>query len=254
MSIVESLLKSVAAPAQRAKAVDVRVGAHWTVVLLQNGGTLRAGISSTLYGGDDHHHGGGPPVQEAGFLLEHPVPELIALLRSTSLLEASIGLATINALLDVDIAHARKVNAADVIAERGAGRRVAIVGHFPFTERIQDAAETLWVLELRPRPGDIAAHRAPEILPQADVVALTGTSLLNHTFDGLLEHCRPDAFVIVLGGTTPLSPVLLEAGVNAVAGTRIVNPEAALRSVSQGATFKQLRGKELLTLFSAGES
>jgi hypothetical protein len=81
------------------------------------------------------------------------------------------------------------------------------------------------------------------------VVALTGTSLLNHTFEGLISLCRRDAFTIMLGGTSPLSPVLFEFGVDAVAGTVLADPGAAMRAVSEGATFPQIPGKQLLTLF-----
>jgi uncharacterized protein (DUF4213/DUF364 family) len=126
------------------------------------------------------------------------------------------------------------------------------VGHFPFTERVRRAAAGCWVVELHPRPGDLPAGRAADVLPQADVVALTGTSLINHTFDGLIRLCRPDAFVILLGGSTPLSPLLFDYGVDAVAGTRVVDVPAALRTVGQGATFPQIRGKQLLTLMREG--
>jgi uncharacterized protein (DUF4213/DUF364 family) len=90
------------------------------------------------------------------------------------------------------------------------------------------------------------------VLPQADVVALTGTSLINHTFDDLIGLCRPDAFVIVLGGSTPLSPVLFDYGVDAIAGTRVVDVAAASRTVAQGATFPQIRGKRLLAMMREG--
>ncbi|MGC9357516.1 MAG: Rossmann-like domain-containing protein [Anaerolineae bacterium] len=253
MSIVEALLEQTASQAIAAKVLDVRIGAHWTVVVLDLHGERRAGISSTLHGGDgDHHHGGGPPVRDAGGLLDYMVPDLAALVRSDEVLEASIGVATINALLDIEVENCVNVNAADVIAERGADKKVAIVGHFPFIPHIRSVAAETWVLELEPREGDVPAVKAPELIPQADVVALTGTSLLNHTFDGLIKLCRPDAYVLVLGGTTPLSPLFFDYGVDAVAGTRIVDADATLRCAGQGATFKQLRGKELLTLFRPG--
>ncbi len=73
-------------------------------------------------------------------------------------------------------------------------------------------------------------------------------SLLNHTFDDLIALCRPEAFVVVLGASAPLSPVLLERGVDAVSGTRVVDVAAALRAVGQGATFRQIPGKRLLTM------
>ncbi len=252
MTITEDLLAQVADNATRAQPVDVCIGAHWTAVTVELDGQARTGISSTLHGGDDdHHHGGHPPVRAAGRLHERSVTALTELARSESILEASVGVAAINALLEVDVEACVKINAADVIAERGADQNVAIVGHFPFTPRIRECANVTWVLELNPREGDIPAYRTPELLPQADVVALTGTSLLNHTFDELIALCQPDAYVVVLGGTTPLSPRFFAYGVDAVAGTRIVDSTAALTSVSQGATFKQVGGKQLLTLFKA---
>lgn len=250
MTIIDRLLQSVSNNAAQAQPKDVRIGTHWTMVVLEQDGELRAGLSSTLGGGsDEHHHGGGPPVKDAGRLLTYTAGQLAALARSERLLEASIGFATINALLDVDEGRCIDVNAADVIAERGAGRNVAVVGHFPFVGQLRDIAARLWVLELRPREGDLPAAMAAEVLPQADVIALTGTSLLNHTFDGLMALCRPDAFVVMLGGTSPLSQVLFEAGVDAVAGTRLIDVQGALHAVSQGASFRQIPGRRLLTMF-----
>jgi hypothetical protein len=79
-------------------------------------------------------------------------------------------------------------------------------------------------------------------------VALTGTSLLNHTFDELIRLCRPEAFVVLLGASAPLSPVLLSRGVDAVSGTVVVDVAAALQAVGEGATFRQIPGKRLLTM------
>jgi hypothetical protein len=184
----------------------------------------------------------------AGRLLEHSGRELAEWLRSPRILEASVGMAAFNALLEVDEAACTEVNAEEVIVWRGAGRRVAIVGHFPFVERVCQVAEACWVLELRPRAGDLCAGQAEEVLPQADVVALTGTSLLNHTFDDLVALCHPEAFVVLLGASAPLSPILFEHGVDAISGTRVVDVPAVLEAVGQGATFRQIPGKRLLTM------
>jgi uncharacterized protein (DUF4213/DUF364 family) len=190
-------------------------------------------------------------------LLKHSGRELTDLLRSSNTLEASIGMAAFNALLDVDENACREVNAEEVILEQGAGRRVAIVGHFPFVERVRQAASECWVIELHPHPGDLGAEWASEVLPQADVVALTGTSLINHTFDELIRLCRPDAFTLLLGPSAPLSPLLSDAGVDCVSGTLVTEPERVLRSLSQGATFRQIKragGLRLLTYTKNSES
>ncbi|NLF14673.1 MAG: DUF364 domain-containing protein [Anaerolineaceae bacterium] len=241
MTITDDLLAELKTDAPVRQVV---VGAFWTAVVLESN-PVRAGLGSTLHG---EHHDEGPPVREPGRLRERSGRELAELLRSPQILEASIGMAALNALLDVDESSCVDLNAEELIVERGTGKRVAIVGHFPFVDRVRQVARESWVLELRPRPGDLAAGQAVDVLPQADVVALTGTSLLNHTFDDLVALCRPEAFVVLLGASAPLSPVLLERGVDAVSGTKVVDVAAAVRAVSEGATFRQIPGKRLLTM------
>jgi len=81
-----------------------------------------------------------------------------------------------------------------------------------------------------------------------EVVAITGSALTNHTIERLLACCRPGAYVVVLGDTTPLSPVLFDYGVDAVCGTQVVDADLALRCVSQGANFRQIKGTKRLTM------
>jgi uncharacterized protein (DUF4213/DUF364 family) len=115
-------------------------------------------------------------------------------------------------------------------------------------ERVRASAAACWILELNPGPGDLPAENAAEVLPQADVVAITGMSLVNGTFDGLMAACRPDAYVLLLGATAPLSPVLFDTGVNAISSTILTDIPGALAAISQAATFRQIPGRKLLTL------
>jgi uncharacterized protein (DUF4213/DUF364 family) len=234
MDTIDRLLESLPGDAP---VRQILVGAFWTAVVLDTD-PPRCGLASTLRA---ETGGPWPPVREPGCLDGRSGRELAELLRAERILEASIGMAAVNALLEVDESALPEVNAEQIIIERGAGRRVAIVGHFPFIERVRQAAADCWVLERTPAPGDLPAEQAGEILPRADVVALTGTSLLNHTFEDLIGLCRPEAFVLLLGPSAPLSPVLFEAGVDALSGTRVQEPERVLRSLSQGATFRQIK-------------
>ena len=245
MSIIDKLLTELKADTP---VRQVLMGAFWTAVVLDTE-PPRCGLASTLRA-ETHHEG--MPVPQAGYLLEHSGRERAEWLRSPRTLEASIGMAAFNALLDVNEVACTRVNAEDVILQEGAGNRVAIVGHFPFVEQVRKAAGTCWVLELHPRDGDLSARSANEVLPQADVVALTGTSLINHTFDDLISLCRPGAFVILLGASAPLSSILFEHGVNAISGTRVVDVPSVTQAVSQGATFRQIPGKRLLTMIQKG--
>jgi hypothetical protein len=53
---------------------------------------------------------------------------------------------------------------------------------------------------------------------------------------------------MLLGPTTPLSPVLFDHGVDIISGTKVIDTESVLRCISQGATFQQVKGVRLLTL------
>jgi uncharacterized protein (DUF4213/DUF364 family) len=243
MQVIDRLLNGLETDAP---VRQILVGAFWTAVVLDTE-PAACGLASTLRAEDS---GPWPPVTEPGRLQQRSGRQLADMLRSERILEASIGMAAFNALLNVDESALTEMNADQIVLEQGSGRRVAIVGHFPFIERVRVEAAECWVLERQPGPGDLPAERAAEVLPQADVVALTGTSLINHTFEELIALCRPDAFVLLLGPSAPLTASLFETGVNAVSGTRVYDPELVLRSLSQGATFRQIKrggGLRLLT-------
>jgi len=220
---------------------DVRQGVFHTAVLTRN-----CGLAATLP--RDALRQASPLVREAGSLLKKTPRELTQMAYSESILEASIGMAAINSLLEVDETSCLELNAADLIVEKGNGKRVVIVGHFPFLPRVREKAKQLWVIEMNPQEGYLEESHAETLIPLADVVAITGTALTNHTIEHLLALCRPAAFVILLGDTAPLSPVLFEHSVDAVSGTKVINPELALKCVSEGANFRQIKGTKRLTL------
>jgi len=228
-----------------ASVQDIRIGMFHTAVV-----SRRCGLAASLP--HDALRQGPPFVREPGFLADKPPAELAHLAYSASLFEAAMGMATINSLLAVDLDACRELNAAELILEKGEGRNVAVVGHFPFLPRVREKAHQLWVIEKNPRKGDLPEDAADTLIPQADVVGITGTALTNHTLERLLELCSPRAYVVILGDTAPLSPLLFDYGVDAVCGTVVVDTELALRCVSQGATFRQIKGTRRLALEKNG--
>jgi hypothetical protein len=146
------------------------------------------------------------------------------------------------------VSQAIEVNAGEVLVERGRGKDVALVGHFPFIAQLRQAARHLWVIEQDPTEDEYPAAAAADLIPRADMVAITGSTLINHTLDGLLALCSREAPVMVLGPSTPLSHVLFDHGATIISGTRVVDEPAALRTIGQGASFRQIEGVRLLTL------
>jgi len=222
---------------------DIRLGPFWTAVLTRN-----CGLPSTPHAPDHHRSDFPAPVKDAGHLMGQSALGMARMAHSDSELEAAIGIATINSLIEVEEARCIDLNAADLIEEQGRDKRVAIVGHFPFVERLRQTVKELWVIEQHPRESDLAESEAQNTIPKADVVAITGSAFVNHTIEDLLKLCEPKAFVIVLGPSTPLSSILFDYGIDVISGTKVIEPETVLRHVSQGATFRQMKGVRLLTM------
>jgi len=238
MNLLDDLLATL--PRDPAPVRQVLVGAHWTVVCSRT-----AGMAATQMASRPHGHS---RVREVGHLLEHSAQTLAGWSRSENPLEASIGVAALNSLLEVDESCAHEINAADVLAQRGRDCNVALVGRFPFVESLRSAVGKLWVLELEPIEGEYPAEAAADLLPNAHVVAITGSTLMNHTLDGLLALCSPQSTVMVLGPSTPLSSVLFAHGAHILSGVSVWDEQAVLRTVGQGAGFRQLEGIRLVTL------
>ncbi len=237
MGILQDLLDHLPADAP---VKSVLVGIHWTLVCSRH-----CGLASTLIDQGPHGHS---RLRQVGALHQKSAHELAQWALSDNLLEASIGMAALNSLLEVDESQAVAVNAADVLAQKGQGKNIAIVGHFPFVERLRSLAKNCWVIEKRPSEGDLPAEAARQLLPQADVAAITGTALINHTLEDLLSLCSPQAQIMILGPSTPLSPLLFAHGVHLLSGARVVDEEAARLTIQQGAIFPQVQGVRLLTL------
>ena len=216
-------------------------------------GAIRCGLASTL---NAPHQHGLPAVPQAGTLENMTGLDLAALAQAEQPTLVSVGMAAVNALLPQQPDSWVNLNAEDVIASHGAGLPVVLIGHFPFVERLQARVGKLTVLELNPQPGDMPVSMAVEVLPNAKVVAITGMTLLNHTLDGLLNLCDPDALVILLGPSVPLDPILFDFGIDILCGSIVTSIDPVLAAVRQGATFRQIHqaGVRLVTIARPGIS
>lgn len=239
MTIISELIKTL--PAEPVPVKNVLIGVHWTLVTSKH-----SGLGSTLVNSGPHGSG---RMREVGNLLGKTAQELAGWLESDNLLEASVGIAALNSLIDVDEDRLRlDVNASEVISDRSKGKNLVIVGHFPFAGRMNGIARNLWVIEKNPYGDDFPEEAAQDYIPQADVVAITGTAIINHTIDGLLSLCRPETTVMILGPSTPLVPQLFDHGVTYLSGSRIVDVPAAYHTIQQGASFPQVQGVQVVTM------
>lgn len=219
---------------------QILIGVHWTAVRSRH-----CGLASTMSEPPPHHDN---QVRDVGQLHHKSALELAQYIFSDRLLEASLGMAAINSLIEVDENRCEPLNAFDIIAEQGRGKAIGVIGHFPFIPELKKVARKLWVFEKRLQEGDLAEEEMQHLLPRCDVVAISGTTLINHTFENVLESCRKDAFKVMLGASTPMTPILFDYGIDVVSGCRVSHPDVAFECVSHGATFKQIGGIKLLSM------
>jgi uncharacterized protein (DUF4213/DUF364 family) len=217
---------------------QVIIGLHWTAVVSAVEDNLHSGIASTLTAGHDHHNT--PDVPNAGQLEMSNGIALASYAESECPVMRSVGVAAINSLLPSCNQNLVERNAEQVIAAHGKGKKVVLVGSFPFIPRIKIRVGHLTVLEMNPHPGEVPEDAAKDVIPAAEVVAITGMTLINQTLEGLLNLCAPESFVILLGPSTPLSPVLFDYGIDLICGSVVTDIEPVIRAIRQGANFRQV--------------
>lgn len=243
MMIVETLLTDL--PIVR-RVTEVYLGENWVVSLVErDDGTVQAGVAAA-----PHPIAPDARFQMGRYRLDENAGVVAHWLRSPDLTAAAVGLATVNALHQPDERLLRSDDAADWLSAQSAGRAIAIFGRFPFIDaEVRVRARHVWVFEQEPQADELDSSAMQSVLPQADMVAITGSSIINHTLDGILAHAHPGATVVLLGPSTPLSEKLLECGISALFGVRVVDVQQVIESVTAGAGFQKMKGLRRVALF-----
>jgi uncharacterized protein (DUF4213/DUF364 family) len=178
-----------------------------------------------------------------GTLAGRSARDLAAWVRSWDPYEATAGMAAINSAINAESNLAASAtplfpsgpaNLAvfEHFVPRLAGKRVVVVGRYPGLQ----ALERDWhlsVLERQPGPGDLPDPAAEYLLPEADWVFLTATSIPNKTFPRLAELSR-EAQVVLMGPTVPWLGGLADYGIDYLAGVAVEDGEALRRTVAEG--------------------
>jgi len=208
------------------KVENITVGIWWTCVL-----SKYCGMASVYKIGKE--------IKNAGRLEEMTTSQLAEYLKSWNLMEAGVGLAAINSVIDPP-ANAKKDDAFEIAVEVGKGKKIVMVGKFPRTERFKKEAREFIVLELNPNlidpdEGVLPATASESVIEDADVLIMTATTITNKSVDRLVQLGKK-AFKILVGPSTPMLKDLLEY-FDVLAGVKIKDPYAVMKRISQGFTW-----------------
>ena len=230
--------------------VTSAVFSHWAAVTDDSGG---AGVSMV--------YRGGPHERIDRDFVGRPLRDLAAQVCSWDLGLASLGAAALNCALttptrlDACEEYPRRdavQSTFDLYADQIAGRTVGVIGHFgrmrmPQPGREVDGAGAqagapaqLYVFERRPSGADLPDSAAEYLLPQCDLVFITGSTVINKTLPRLL-HLARDASVVLVGPSTPLAPEVFAGAVQGIGGSLIDDAVGLVSQVSAGATLSDLR-------------
>ena len=124
-------------------------------------------------------------------------------------------------------------------------KTITIVGAFQsYIKRIANTKIKLNVLELdenalteEQKKNYVPAEKYSEILPESDLIIITGLTLVNETLDNLLSCASENSKIIVTGPSSSILPdVLFQKNVNIVGATKITDPDIMFNIVSEAGT------------------
>jgi len=179
-------------------------------------------------------------------IIGNSTKEIAKLALSKNPLEASIGIATINSCLNRENLELSSVNAYDLLLK---SKNVGVVGRFPFIEKLKGKVDKLTVFELFPNGEEIHSKYIKNYINDLDIIAITATTLINHTFEELVRYKNKNTKIILLGPSTPLSPILFDYGVDILSGTLVSDKNLFIDGVKEGKGFKNLKGRASVSMY-----
>ncbi len=162
------------------------------------------------------------------------VEEFVRGLESLNVIERCLAVATVNALSQY---HMEELEDVDLFKEmkREGVRNVGVVGNIrPLVERLRRDFDVT-VFERNPRLRGDALSDCFEyrLLPKFDAVFVSGSSLVNGTYELIVERSKNAKFRVLIGPTAQVHPKLVE-GFTHLASVRVVDLERALIGLKLG--------------------
>lgn len=250
MTIVEELIRTMnGCFGKRDITVeDVRIGVFYTAVKLSTGDS---GVAFTPRDQEDTVccPRSAAKMPTSGKLKGRKALELARLAKSDNAIRRSVGISVLNALSarlmkeqGVGDAWIRKgADALDVI-EIKARDRIAMVGAFvPFIRKLKEGSNELYIVDKHPqalKEDERHLCRSPasaaDVMGRADIVIITGSSMVEGGLDELLAACPQAREVLLAGPTASTWPEpFFKRGVTVMAGISVNNADKLLQVVSE---------------------
>ncbi|MCD8340018.1 MAG: DUF364 domain-containing protein [Burkholderiales bacterium] len=197
---------------------------------------------------------------KSGRLTGVPVEYYLEELASPHPLRRMLGICAINALSNYywkKFGHEGYdfepgVNAFDAVQIPPPGKKTVVIGALvPMLKRLLQEKADFTVLEMvkGTLKGEELKHyapaeAAPQYVPEADLLVITGVTIFNHTITPLLEMAKKDAIIVIAGPTASMLPdAFFRRNVSVMGGLIVTEPDATLDLLAEGGSGYHLFGK-----------
>ncbi|WP_317930137.1 DUF364 domain-containing protein [Halioxenophilus sp. WMMB6] len=183
-------------------------------------------------------------LQWPGTVAGKPVDELTTLLHSWNGFDATLGLAACNAVINSPsnplMQQAQVIPATEdanlavfrYFRPKLTNKKVVVIGRYPHMDSVLGGLNYT-VLERQPQADDLPDSAAEFVIPEADWVFITATSLINKTF-GRLSELAKNAVTVLMGPTTPWLPEFADYDIDFMAGVLPTDIDKAEQIAMEG--------------------
>ncbi len=195
----------------------------------------------------------------SGRLAGRTALEMLEDLDQDNVLRKALAVASLNALSSLcqekdppqDYEIVYDADAFDMVTIPQGGKTVVVGALVPMLKKLIAAQADFTVLEqdIRTLKGQELEHfapaeDAPRHVPDADLLVITGTTVLNDSLPGLLELAKAGSEILVTGPTASMVPdAFFKRGVTLTGGIVVTDPDALLDVISEAGSGYHFFGK-----------
>ncbi|ABC78640.1 DUF364 domain-containing protein [Syntrophus aciditrophicus] len=220
MGFYEEMIRRIAADADPAACVEeIRIYANWVLVK-----TGKWSISTYFHGMPGFTDPAGMGTWMGDWIGRPARAAALELLVSREILKRSVGMACLKSLLP-DPPATIAGGAIELVEPAACRIPTCFIGYFKTAAAWREKGYPVTIVELFPRPGDIHWNEADEVLEKAELVLMTGLTVVNETLEAVIRRTPSARMRIIMGPTVPASPVLFDYGIDMLGITQIDDVE-----------------------------
>jgi len=186
----------------------------------------------------------------SGSLTKRPISLYFDDALSSKPIRKALGIAVINALSDlcwksnppVGYTITKGIDAMDTVEIYEDDFVVVIGALAPLLKVLLKRGKSFNVIEQDPRtlkpdemPFFVPVDKTNECVPKADLLVITGTTLINSTLEGLLSLAHKNARIVVMCPTASMLPdAFFKRGVDILGGDIVTKPDELLDVIAEG--------------------